>query len=221
MILCKSETNELFIDGVIGADWTGDGVTASHVSSALSILKGRPTVRINSPGGSADEGIAIYNLLKRHPGGVDTHNESIAASAASVIFLAGDKRTMERGSKLMIHCAHCVAIGNSGDMKKMADVLTAYDASLAAIYADTMNIDTDQILALMAEETWYDAEAAVESGLATDMAATLRKKRAAAAAWFKHPPQDLFDQDAETEAKKDVVHKMYNRKVAEMRSKMA
>jgi hypothetical protein len=84
-----------------------------------------------------------------------------------------------------------------------------------------MNIDTNEILALMADEAWYDAEAAVESGLAADMAPTLRKKRAAAAAWFRHPPQDLFEQDAETEAKKEVVHKLFNRKVAEIRSKMA
>jgi len=220
MIFCKSETNELFIDGVIGADWTGEGITASNVGSALALLKGRPTVRINSPGGSADEGIAIYNLLKRHPGGVDTHNESIAASAASVIFLAGDKRTMERGSKVMIHCAHCISIGNSSDMKKMADVLAGYDASLASIYADHMGVDTNEILALMDAETWYDAESAVESGLATDMAPTLRKKRAAAAAWFRHPPQDLFEQDSETTAKKEVITKICNRKIAEMRSKM-
>jgi ATP-dependent Clp protease protease subunit len=200
MILCKADSGELFLDGIIGADWTGEGITATAVGDSLKAIKGRAIVRINSPGGSADEGVAIYNLLKRHPGGVDTHNEALAASAASIIFLAGDKRTMERGSKLMIHRAHTIAIGNSVDMTKMSEVLAMYDTQMADLYAEYMALDSTKVLSMMTDETWFDAADAVASGLATDLSPTVRKKAAAAAAWLKHPPQDLFEEAAEKEA---------------------
>jgi len=200
MILCKADSGELFLDGIIGADWTGEGITAAAVGDSLKAIKGRAVVRINSPGGSADEGVAIYNLLKRHAGGVDTHNEALAASAASIIFLAGDKRTMERGSKLMIHRAHTIAIGNSVDMTKMSEVLAMYDTQMADLYAEYMAIDSTEVLSMMTDETWFDAADAVASGLATDLSPTVRRKAAAAAAWLKHPPQDLFAEAAEQEA---------------------
>jgi ATP-dependent protease ClpP protease subunit len=200
MILCKADSGELFLDGIIGADWTGEGITAAAVGDSLKAIKGRAVVRINSPGGSADEGVAIYNLLKRHAGGVDTHNEALAASAASIIFLAGDKRTMERGSKLMIHRAHTIAIGNSVDMTKMSEVLAMYDTQMADLYAEYMALDSTKVLSMMTDETWFDAADAVHSGLATDLSPTVRRKAAAAAAWLKHPPQDLFEEAAEQEA---------------------
>jgi len=200
MILCKADSGELFLDGIIGADWTGEGITATAVGDSLKAIKGRAVVRINSPGGSADEGVAIYNLLKRHPGGVDTHNEALAASAASIIFLAGDKRTMERGSKLMIHRAHTIAIGNSVDMNKMSEVLAMYDTQMADLYAEYMALDSTEVLSMMTDETWFDAADAVGSGLATDLSPTVRRKAAAAAAWLKNPPQDLFEEAAEQEA---------------------
>lgn len=210
MILCKADTNELFLDGIIGADFFGEGITAAAVGDALAKLKGRATVRINSPGGSADEGVAIYNLLRRYEPGVDTHNEALAASAASIVFLAGQKRTMERGSKLMIHRAHTIAIGNTADLAKMSQVLAIYDNDLAAIYAEYMQSDTDEIMQMMDAETWLDAEAAVESGLATDMAPTVRRKSAAAAAWFKHAPQDIFEQAAVENATQRAVEQHQN-----------
>lgn len=210
MILCKADTNELFLDGIIGADFFGEGITAAAVGDALAKLKGRATVRINSPGGSADEGVAIYNLLRRYEPGVDTHNEALAASAASIVFLAGKKRTMERGSKLMIHRAHTIAIGNTADLAKMSQVLAIYDNDLAAIYAEYMQSDTDEIMQMMDAETWLDAQAAVESGLATDMAPTVRKKSAAAAAWFKHAPQDIFEQAAVENATQRAVEQHQN-----------
>jgi ATP-dependent protease ClpP protease subunit len=203
MILCKADTGELYLEGIVGGDWGGEGITTAAVDSALKQISGRAVVRINSPGGSADEGVAIYNLLKRHPGGVDTHNEALAASAASIIFLAGEKRTMERGSKLMIHRAHTIAIGNQSEMSKMAEVLSLYDKDMARLYSEHMGLDEDFVLELMDEETWYDAEDAVAVKLATDMAPTVRKKAASAAPWMKKPPQELFE-EAAVELKKAV-----------------
>jgi ATP-dependent protease ClpP protease subunit len=220
MITVKAETNELYIDGAIGSDWMSEGVTAKAVGESLATIKGRAKIRINSPGGSADEGISIYNMLKRHPGGVDTHNEALAASSASIIFMAGDKRTMERGAKLMIHCTHCVVIGNGSDLQKMAEVLSAYDASMAEIYADAMGLPSDEVLALMADETWYDPAAALASGLATDIAPTVKRKTAAAAAWFKNPPADLFDEHAIEKEGREIVSRISAAKIAEIRARM-
>lgn len=217
MILCKADANELFLDGVIGADYFGEGITAAAVGDALAKIKGRATIRINSPGGSADEGVAIYNLLRRHDGGVDTHNEALAASAASIIFLAGDKRTMERGSKLMIHRAHTIAIGNTSEMAKMSEVLSMYDKELAAIYGEYMDASPEEIMDMMDAETWMDGEVAVSNGMATDMAPTVRKKSAAAAAWFKHPPSDIFEAAAVETATTAAVATFRNWKTAEMR----
>lgn len=221
MILCKADSGELYLEGVVGGDWGGEGITTAAVTSALSHIKGRATVRINSPGGSADEGVAIYNLLKRHPGGVDTHNEALAASAASIIFLAGEKRTMERGSKLMIHRAHTIAIGNQSEMVKMAEVLSMYDKDMARLYSEHMGVDEDQVLSLMDEETWYDAEDAVAVKLATDMAPTVRKKAAAAAAWIKKPPQDLYEEMAVEEEIKTTVHKFVSSAVKRLQRSLA
>jgi ATP-dependent Clp protease, protease subunit len=220
MILCKADTNELFLDGIIGADFFGEGITAAAVGDALAKLKGRATVRINSPGGSADEGVAIYNLLNRHAAGVDTHNEALAASAASIVFLAGENRTMERGSKLMIHRAHTIAIGNQADMAKMAEILALYDSDLAAIYAEHMDAEPDAILQMMDAETWFDAEAAIGNGLATAMAPTVRRKTAAAAAWFRHPPKDIFEEAAVETAIEYAVTRHQNWKAAQMRLQM-
>lgn len=200
MILCKADTSEIFLEGIVGADWTGEGITTAGVAEALKHMKGRATIRINSPGGSADEGMAIYNLLRRHGGGIDTHNEALAASAASIIFLAGDRRTMERGSKLMIHRAHAVSIGNQESMRKMADVLDLYDQDMAKLYAEFMEKPVDEVLSLMNEETWFDADSAVGVNLATHLSPTVKKKTAAAAAWFKHPPQDLFEENSVQQA---------------------
>jgi ATP-dependent Clp protease protease subunit len=192
MIVANKAKNELFLDGVIGADWTGEGITAMAVSDALDSLDGaRATVRINSPGGSADEGIAIYNVLKRYQGGIDTVNEALAASAASVVFLAGETRIMSSGSRIMIHRALTIEIGNADRMRKTADVLEAYDKSLVEIYSNYMSDSEESIMALLSAETWYNADNAVSSGLATAKSERKTKAKAAMAAWFKHPPEDI------------------------------
>lgn len=192
MIVVNKAKNELFVDGVIGADWTGEGITASAVSDALESLDGnRATVRINSPGGSADEGVAIYNTLKRYSGGIDTVNEALAASAASVIFLAGENRIMSSGSRIMIHRALTIEIGNADRMRKTADVLESYDKSLVEIYSQFMSDSEESIMALLSAETWYNADNAVSSGLATSKESRKSSAKAAMAAWFKNPPEDI------------------------------
>lgn len=192
MLKVNSKSGELFIYDTIGEDWFGEGITAKSVGDALDMLGGkRATVRINSPGGVADEGIAIYNALKRYPGGVDTHNDALAASAASIIFLAGENRTASTGSRVMIHRALSIEIGNATKMRKTADVLESYDRSLVEIYETHMSIGSDEIMSLLEAETWYSAQEAVDAKLATATDKPTSEK-AQMAAWFKNPPVDMI-----------------------------
>ena len=193
MIVANFAKKEIILDGVIGQDWLGEGITATGISEALDAMQNnRVTVRINSPGGAADEGIAIYNLLKRYQPGIDTVNDALAASAASVIFLAGQKRTMGAGSRLMIHKALTIEIGNADQMRKTASVLDSYDRSLVEIYASYMDLPDSDIEALLSAETWYNSGEAVTAKLATDQSVNRSASKAAMANWFKNPPQDLI-----------------------------
>lgn len=105
----------------IGDNWDGTGVTAKRIGAALRNIGARDvTVNVNSPGGDFFEGVAIYNLLREHQGKVTVRVMGLAASAASVIAMAGDEILMGDGSFLMIHNAWAVAIGNRHDMADAA-----------------------------------------------------------------------------------------------------
>lgn len=153
---------KLAFDGIIGE---GDN-TASFVRNALA-RGGDVEARINSPGGDAFEGLAIYNLLAGHSGRVRVIIDSIAASAASLIAMAGDPIIMLQGSTLMLHEPAGVAVGSADDMQKSADVLDTVAQQFAEIYAKRTGKSVEDIRALMKEETWMDSEAAVEAGFAT------------------------------------------------------
>lgn len=183
------------LNGVIGEDWYGGGITSAMVQQASDEMRGKTIqVRINSVGGVADEGIAIYNILRRHPGGVHTVVESLAASAASVIALAGNKRTTLKGGRWMIHKALTVAVGNSDDMLKVADMLSTYDRSLVDIYSGSMSEkDPKAIMRMMKDETWFTGSEAVAAGLSTDYDEDEQSDEMPMnAAWFTNAPQDLL-----------------------------
>jgi ATP-dependent Clp protease, protease subunit len=192
MLKVNASTGEIFIYDVIGSDWFGEGITGSSVTSALKELGNkRAVIRINSPGGVADEGIAIYNILKRHKAGVDTYNDSIAASAASIIFLAGENRYAAKGSRVMIHKASAVVWGNADEVRKQAGILDKYDESLVEIYSEYMGLENEAIAELLARETWYTTDEAIAAKLATATTAT-ESKEAKVASWFRNAPAALL-----------------------------
>jgi len=149
---------------VIGEDsWTGNGFTAKRMSAALRSIGARDvTVKINSPGGDFFEGVAIYNLLREHPAAVTVRVMGLAASAASIIAMAGDRIEMGRGAFLMIHNAWAVAIGNRHDMRAAADTLEPFDAAMAGIYEHRSGLAAKKVAELMDAETWLAAAQAVE-----------------------------------------------------------
>lgn len=159
----------LEIYDVIGQDFFGDGITASSVSAALSENAGCSSItcRLNSPGGDLFEGIAIYNLLKASGKPVNVVVDGLAASAASLIAMAGDSITMGKGSMIMIHRAMAMAAGFSDDLRNMADTLDTVSASAADIYVARTGMKKDDVLKMMAAETWMSADDAVKDGYAT------------------------------------------------------
>jgi len=153
---------------VIGEDgWSGGGVTANRISAALRSIGNKDiTVRINSPGGDMFEGIAIYNLLRAHPARVTVEVLGWAASAASIIAMAGDDIRMGLGSFMMVHNAWGVVIGNRHDMREAATLFDQFDAAIADIYQARSGMKRADIEQLMDAETFMAAAQAVEYGFA-------------------------------------------------------
>ena len=174
---------EILIYDVIGADMFGEGVTAKGVLAALADANGGDVrVRVNSPGGDVFEGLAIYNALKAHPGNVTVEVDGLAASAASVIAMAGDTVTMHEGTLLMIHNASTIGFGDRREMAATAATLGKVDAQLAAIYARVSGATVEACAAMMDAETWFDAGEAVSAKLVTAVQAAPAAPRVSASA---------------------------------------
>ena len=141
------------------------GVTADEFAEGLGeITADEIEVQISSMGGDVFDGIAIYNALRAHPAKITTRVDGMAASIASVIVQAGDERVMLTGSQMMIHPAFGFAMGDATDMRKLADILDRQTDIIAGIY--TERADEGGFRDLMDAETWFDADEAVEVGLA-------------------------------------------------------
>lgn len=164
--------NTISVLDTIGVDpWTGDGVTAKRIAGALrAIGAGNDVVvNINSPGGDLFEGMAIYNMLRDHKGGVTVKVLGVAASAASIIAMAGDQIEIARAGFLMIHNTWVVAMGNRLDLRAMADTLEPFDAAMADIYAARSGLDAKAVAKMMNAETWIGGAAAVDQGFADEL----------------------------------------------------
>lgn len=143
------------------------GVTAENINAALAQLGQQPLlVKINSYGGDAYEGVAIYNLLRAHPQTVTVQVLGIAASAASIIAMAADRIEMARNSQIMIHQAWMAAVGNADLFREAADFLDKLDAAIAQTYAVRTGIAAAKVSDLMAAETFMGADEAIDMGFA-------------------------------------------------------
>lgn len=169
-----SDDNSISVFDVIGQDyWTGEGVTAKRIAGALRAIGDRDVVvNINSPGGDMFEGLAIYNLLREHKGRVTVKVLGVAASAASIIAMAGDEVQVARAGFLMIHNAWMVAAGNRHDYKAYAEYLEPFDASMADIYAARSGQDVKSVQKMMDGETWIGGSAALDQGFADSLLAS-------------------------------------------------
>ena len=146
------------------------GVSADEfVADLNAITNKRIAVRINSPGGSVFDSIAIYNALVKKSGQgheITTYVDALAASGASIIAMGGDSVCMMVGSQLMIHDAMGVEMGNARDMQAMATFLDRQSDNIASIYSNKAGGTNEEWRARMLDETWMFANEAVEAGLA-------------------------------------------------------
>lgn len=132
-------------------------------------------LHINSGGGMVFEGLAIYNMLKRHKATISVYIDGLAASAASVIAMAGDTIYMPENSFLMIHNALVTKTGNHHELRKEADILEKLTESLKTAYMDKgLNISKEELTRLLDEETWLDAKKAIGFGFADEMLQPMR-----------------------------------------------
>jgi len=175
------DPNTISIYDVIGEDyWSGGGFTAARTAAALRSIGNNPvTVNINSPGGDMFEGIAIYNLLREHPKEVTVQVMGWAASAASIIAMAGDEINMGLGSFMMVHNAWGMIVGNRHDMSDGAELFASFDAAIADIYAARTGLERADIVALMDGETFMGASDALDKGFADKVDGTMEAKAAA------------------------------------------
>lgn len=165
-----ADENTISIYGFIGESWDGSGITAARIAGALRAIGDKDVVvNVNSPGGSAFEGIAIYNLLRQHPKNVTVRVVGLAASAASIIAMAGDTVEIGQAAFLMIHNVLMLAIGNRNDLRAAADTMEPIDRALADLYAARTGKEPKAISKMMDAETWLGGQDAIDQGFADSM----------------------------------------------------
>ena len=167
----NSETQEqtqertLFLNGTIAEEsWFDDDVTPQLFKDELMSGSGNITVWINSPGGDCVAAAQIYNMLMDYKGDVTVKIDGIAASAASVIAMAGTKVLVSPVSMLMIHNPMTAAFGNSEEMQKAIEMLTEVKESIINAYEIKTGLSRSKLARLMDEETWMNAKRAIELG---------------------------------------------------------
>ena len=160
----------LVLNGQISDEtWFGDEVTPGLFRDELQSCEGDITVWINSPGGDVFAAAQIYNMLMEYPGNVDVRIDGIAASAASVIAMAGNKVSMSPVAMMMIHNPMTVAMGDKKVMQQAIDMLDEIKESIINAYELKTGQTRTVISHMMDAETWFNAKKAVELGFADDI----------------------------------------------------
>jgi len=159
------EERTLFLNGEISDEtWYGDEVTPKLFSDELNAGNGNITVWINSPGGDVFAAAQIYNMLRAYKGKVTVRIDSLAASAASVIAMAGDTVEMSPVAMMMIHNPSTIAAGNTADMQAAIGMLNEVKEAILNAYEGKTGMRRNKLATMMDEETWINAKKALELG---------------------------------------------------------
>lgn len=191
--------NELHLYGTVGQSfWDEEYFTAKSVRNQLAGMDGDITVRINSGGGVATEGQAIYTMLVDWPGKVTVVIDAVAASSASLIAMAGDEIVMRKGAWMLIHDPaqpFTESRGTEADHMKLAAMLGVIGNAYADIYAARSGLGRDEARKVMTDETVLDGQMAVDMGFATSVDETVQSAVAARFDYrfYAHAPQELRD----------------------------
>lgn len=192
-VVAEGDTAEIFLYSEIGY-W---GIDAQTFADTLNAHRGKAIVlRINSPGGDVFDGLAMYSLLASWPLPVSVQVDGLAASAASIVMLGGNSIAMARGSFVMIHNAWGIAVGNASDMRDFAGVLDQIDGELAGLYAIRTGKMKDEMLSLMAAESWFNADQAFETKLIDKIVESPAAQAHVAPGLYRNAPKELSASDA-------------------------
>jgi ATP-dependent Clp protease, protease subunit len=167
-----AEEAEVWIYDEIGENWWGEGISAKGFIDELNGLPSTVAtirVRLNSPGGDVFEGFAIYQALMRHRARVVIEIDALAASAASVVAMAGDTIRMADTSLVMVHDPWSYCLGSAEEMRAMAELLDQVTDSCLNAYARRPGVDRETIREAMRAETWYTASGAMDAGLVDEI----------------------------------------------------
>lgn len=169
----QAETNPertLFLNGTIAEEsWFDDEISPTLFKNDLMAGDGDITVWINSPGGDTVAAAQIYNMLMDYPGKVTVKIDGIAASAASVIAMAGEKVLVSPVSMMMIHNPSTIAYGDTEEMRKAIEVLYEVKESIINAYEIRTGLSRNKLSRLMDAETWMNANKAIELGFADEI----------------------------------------------------
>lgn len=166
----EDEGRILRLEGPIDSDnFWGDEITPQAFRSELEAEDGDLTIFINSPGGNVFAAAEIYTMIKEYPHNVTVKIASIAASAASVVAMAGDRVLMSPTAMLMIHDPMTIAMGNKKDFERAIDTLNEVKESIINAYRTKTGISRNKIAELMEDETWMNAKKAVDLGFADEV----------------------------------------------------
>lgn len=176
-VRAQDDAVEMMIHGVIGDDW--QGLDSGSVAAFMKDHRGKAVnVDINSPGGLAFDGVSIYNVLAQHDGIVSVNITGIAASAATIIAMAGDNIRIAENGSFMIHRAMGISVGNQKVMLDTAEFLDKIDNQIAATYAARTGRKAETMLKLMdgtVDGTTFSGQEAVDNGFANEVI-PLKKK---------------------------------------------
>ena len=193
------ETRTLMLNGEISDEtWYGDEVTPALFRDELNAGTGDIIVWINSPGGDVFAAAQIYNMLMDYRGNVTVKIDGLAASAASVIAMAGTEVLMSPVAMMMIHNPATVAIGDAGEMRKAIDMLSEVKESIMNAYEIKTNLSRARISHLMDAESWFNATKAVELGFADGILFDSAQSQPTGAPQVDQPEAIMFSRMAVT-----------------------
>ena len=196
----------LRLEGPIDSEnFWGDEVTPAMFREDLEAGDGDVTVWINSPGGNVFAAAEIYTMLKEYAGAVTVRVASIAASAASVIAMAGDQVQMSPTALLMIHDPSTIAMGNAKDMEKAIETLNEVKESIINAYTAKTGLRRSKVADLMESETWMNAKKALELGFCDEILYEGKKAE---------PPEE--DEPQEDEGQPVLEAQLYSSRVMDM-----
>lgn len=176
----------------------GWGISAKEFAQDLKSLKGIRdlTLRLNSPGGSVFDGMAIYNLLKAHDAQITVHVDGLAASMASVIAMAGDLIVMPENSMMMIHNPWTMTAGDAEELRKNADLLDKIKKAMISAYTSKTGLSEEMISQYMDEETWFTGSEAAELGFADEVEEPMQMAAMFDLSKFQNSPKEFHKPSA-------------------------